>query len=114
MASEIPTHMHNQKLSIIFDLKFSLCALVICGLLNIIKILTRMEYMVLLIFLVFNNSELVSCALAKKRQFMSSLHIVCCVNWNNPIKEPFWPKTLLLALADIVVLIIPNPGIINI
>ena len=35
------THMHNKKLICIFDLKFSLCALVICGLLiNIIKILT--------------------------------------------------------------------------
>jgi hypothetical protein len=43
MASEIPTRMLNKKLIIIFDLKFSLRALVICGLLNIIKIFTKKE-----------------------------------------------------------------------
>jgi hypothetical protein len=43
MASEIPTHMLNPKNFIISDLKFSLRALVICGLFNITKILTIKE-----------------------------------------------------------------------
>jgi len=108
MASEIPTHMLNQKLISIFDLKFSLRALVICGLLLNIKFFTRKEYSVLLIFLVFNIIVLI-------KQYRSFLHIVCCVNWSNSIKEPFIrPNTDLLELAAITVLIIPNPGIINI
>jgi len=40
MASEIPTHMLNLKNSIILSLKFSLCALVTCGLSYITKIFT--------------------------------------------------------------------------
>ena len=40
MASEIPTHMLNLANSFIPSLKFSLCALVICGLSYITKIFT--------------------------------------------------------------------------
>jgi hypothetical protein len=50
MASEIPTHMLNQQKFIISGLKFSLRALVICGLFNITKFVTRKEYIILLIF----------------------------------------------------------------
>jgi hypothetical protein len=57
MASEIPTHMLNPKKFVISDLKFSLRALVICGLFNTTKIVTRKEYIILLTFLVFCNSE---------------------------------------------------------
>jgi hypothetical protein len=85
MASEIPTRMLNQEKSIFLDLKFSndiLRALVICGLFNIIKIFTGEIDITLLNILVSNNSELML-------QFLNFLHIVCCVNRINPIKEPF-------------------------
>lgn len=59
LASEIPTHMLNPKKFIISDLKFSLHALVICGLSRITKIVTRKEYIILLTFIVFCNSELI-------------------------------------------------------
>ena len=59
MASEIPTHMLNPKKFVISDLKFSLRALVICGLFNITKIVTRKEYIILLTFIVFCNRELI-------------------------------------------------------
>jgi len=59
MASEIPTHMLNPKKFIISDLKFSLRALVICGLFNITKFVTKKEYIILLTFLVFCNSKLI-------------------------------------------------------
>jgi hypothetical protein len=59
MASEIPTNMLNPKKFVISDLKFSLRALVICGLFNITKIVTRKEYIILLTFIVFCNSELI-------------------------------------------------------
>jgi len=41
LASEIPTHMLNPQKFIISDFKFSLHALVICGLSRITKIVTR-------------------------------------------------------------------------
>lgn len=44
-------------------------------------------------------------------QLLKFLHIVCCVNQVNLVKGPYRPNTLLLELADIVVLIIPKPGI---
>jgi hypothetical protein len=107
MASEIPTHMLNPKKFVISDLKFSLRALVICGLFNITKLVTKKEYIILLTFLVFCNSELLY-------QFLNSLHIVRCVNWIIPIKGPLRPNILLFELAATTVLTIPNPGIINI
>ena len=55
MASEIPTHMLNQKNSIIPDLKFTFRDLVICGFSNTVKIFTKNK----IIFLVLNNSEFI-------------------------------------------------------
>ena len=99
--------MLNPKKFVISDLKFSLRALVICGLFNITKLVTKKEYIILLTFLVFCNSELLY-------QFLNSLHIVRCVNWIIPIKGPLRPNILLFELAATTVLTIPNPGIINI
>ena len=82
MASEIPTHMPNPEKYLIPGLKFSLRALVICGLFNTTKIFTKKVYIVHLILLVFSNSELL-------KQFLNFLHIVCCVNKDNFIKELF-------------------------
>lgn len=58
MASEISTHQLNLEKFIIPGLKFTLRALVICGLFNITKIFTKKIYIIYLIPLVFSNSKL--------------------------------------------------------
>lgn len=58
MASEISTHLLNLEKFIIPGLKFTLRALVICGLFNITKIFTKKIYIIYLIPLVLSNSKL--------------------------------------------------------
>jgi hypothetical protein len=97
MASEIPTHMLNLKNSFIPSLKFSLCALVTCGLSYVTKIFTLslqvygglISFHTLLgedenifhIIGVFSNMNCINS--------LTSLHIVCCVNKVIFIKELF-------------------------
>jgi len=79
MASEIPTHMLNLKNSFIISLKFSLCALVTCGLSYITKIFTDEN-----IFHIIEVLSNMNC-----NNSLTSLHIVCCVNKIIFIKELF-------------------------
>jgi len=57
--------------------------------------------------LIFSNNKFIN-------KLLKFLHIVCFINRIIPIKGPSWPNTLLLDAVDTTVLIIPNPGIINI
>lgn len=79
MASEVPTNMLNLKNSFIPSLKFSLCALVTCGLSYVTKIFT--DENIFHIIGVFSNMNFINS--------LTSLHIVCCVNKVIFIKELF-------------------------
>jgi hypothetical protein len=84
MASEIPTNMLNSENSFIpaqACLKFSLRALVICGLSYFTKIFTN-ETIKFHKIGVFSN---MNC-----KNSLTSLHIVCCVNKAAFIKELFF------------------------
>ena len=114
MASEIPTHMLNFLDSEALDLRYNtyalLGALVIGGLLigknfpstNIVTFCSSIFFIKEKIY------TKVVCSLIT----INFLHIVCCIKFI--FKGPSWPNTLLFELAEIVVLITPKPGIINI
>ena len=89
--------------------------MVICGLSIFISFITIKAYLQQYIRLILIVAQI---------NFIDFLHIVCCVKYFTVIlkinceifKGPFIfrPNTFLLELAEIVVLIIPNPGIIKI
>ena len=115
MASEIPTHMLNLLDNEVLDFKYNISeadiilgALVIGGLL----IGNSVPFTNILTFCSFSLIRdkiytKVVCILIT----INFLRIVCCIKFL--FKGPSWPNTLLFELADIVVLITPKPGMIN-